>query len=75
MSRKDWTHSWGQMSDGDLEQAARYYLWLSVAFPDLHTERLAEIIAEVERRGRPDILAQARASVVHHSSRSANQMS
>ena len=62
MSLTSWA-SWVHMSDHDLENAARYYLWLSINFPDLHTERLREIIAEAERRGKPEILNQARASV------------
>ena len=57
-----WARSWVQMSDRDLESAARYYLWLSFNFPELHTERLQEIIAEADRRGKPEILNQARAS-------------
>ncbi len=51
------------MSDHDLENAARYYVWLSMKYPDLHTERLREIVAEAERRGKPEILSQAKASV------------
>lgn len=63
MSRDDWTHKWGQMSDKDLESAARYYLWLATSFPDLQNRRLHEIIAEAGRRGKPEILEQARASI------------
>lgn len=64
MSRKEWVQNWGRMSDGDLESAARYYLWLSVKFPELHTERLGEIVDEIQRRGKPEILHQAQASIV-----------
>jgi len=63
MSRKDWAQKWGQMSDKDLESAARYYLWLATSFPDLQNRRLHEIIAEASRRGKPEILDQARASI------------
>ena len=56
-------HDWGQMSDKDLESAARYYLWLMRQFPDLPNHRLDEIVAEVRRRGKPEILRHARASM------------
>lgn len=51
------------MSDTDLESAARYYLWLMQQFPDLPNQRLDEIVAEAERRGKPEILRQAKASI------------
>ena len=51
------------MSDDDLRHAARYYLWLAETYPDLHTERLQEVIAEANRRGKPEILQEARDSV------------
>ncbi|MBZ5578568.1 MAG: hypothetical protein LAP40_18560 [Acidobacteriia bacterium] len=70
MQRKDWSQKWSQMSDQDLESAARYYLWLSEAFPDLHDERLREIVAEVERRGKPEILKHAKTSTAGSSARS-----
>ena len=56
-------HNWGQMSDGDLESAARYYLWLAQAFPNLPSHRLDEIITEAKRRGKPEILSHAKASI------------
>ena len=62
MSQKGWAQDWGQMSDKDLESAARYYFWLSRNFPHLQVHRLDEIIAEAERRGKPEILTQARNS-------------
>ena len=63
MSRKHWTQNWGQMSDTDLESAARYYFWLATNFPELHKDRLDEIILEARRRGKPEILEQAKASI------------
>jgi len=56
-------HNWPAMNDQGLESAARYYLWLAEAFPDLQNRRLAEIIAEAGRRGKPEILRQARTSI------------
>ena len=63
MSQRDWTRNWGQLSDTDLESAARYYLWLATSFPNLENHRLAEIITEAGRRGKPEIVENARASL------------
>ena len=51
------------MTDKDLESAARYYLWLSHSFPRIHSKRLDEIVAEAQRRGKPELLEQAKASL------------
>jgi hypothetical protein len=63
MQGKAGAHNWVQMNDHELESAARYYLWLATNFPDLQNHRLNEIIAEVSRRGKPEILEQAKASI------------
>jgi hypothetical protein len=63
MQGKAGAHNWVQMSDTDLESAARYYLWLMTQFPDLPNQRLDEIVAEAGRRGKPEILSQAKASI------------
>ena len=63
MPRESSAHKWDQMSDKDLEYAARYYYWLAEVFPDFRSQRLDEVVAEVERRGKPEILRHAKASV------------
>ncbi|GEM_PF-2666221 len=63
MSRKNWTQKWDQMSDRDLESAARYYMWLAQSFPELRSDRLDEVIREASRRGKPEIVECARASI------------
>lgn len=63
MSGTAGAHNWVQMSDKDLENAARYYLWLVRQFPNLPNHRLDEIVAEVNRRGKPEILSHAKASI------------
>lgn len=63
MQGKAGAHNWVQMSDHELESAARYYLWLATNFPDLQNQRLDEIVAEVNRRAKPEILEQAKASI------------
>jgi hypothetical protein len=51
------------MSDKELQSAASYYMWLAENFPDLHRNRLDEITAEAVRRGKPEIVHQARAAL------------
>ncbi len=63
MQGKAGAHNWVQMSDTDLENAARYYLWLSQEFPDLPNKRLDEIVMEAGRRGKPEIVSHAKASI------------
>jgi len=63
MEGKAGSHNWTQMSDHDLESAARYYLWLTETFPDLRSSRLAEITEEANRRGKPEIVEYAAASI------------
>lgn len=63
MSRRDWAQKWNQMSDKDLESAVRYYLWLATSFPDMQDRRLNEVIAEAIRRGKPEIVDCAKASL------------
>ena len=63
MQGKAAAHNWVQMSDKDLESAARYYLWLVQQFPDLPNQRLDEIVVEASRRGKPEIISHAKASI------------
>jgi hypothetical protein len=63
MQSKAEAHNWVQMNDSDLESAARYYLWLMQQFPNLPNHRLDEIVAEAGRRGKPEILSRAKASI------------
>jgi hypothetical protein len=63
MQGKAGAHNWVQMSDKDLESAAKYYLWVAESFPDLRNHRLDEIVAEANRRGKPEILKHAKATI------------
>lgn len=63
MSGMDWAQKWGRMDDRDLEHAAHYYFWLASTYPELHSDRLEEIVAEATRRGKPEIVENAKASV------------
>jgi hypothetical protein len=55
-----WLRAWALLTDEQLEAAARDYIWLAHVSPDTGTIRCHEVLDEVERRGRPDILERAR---------------
>jgi hypothetical protein len=55
-----WLKAWPLLTDEELESAARDYIWLAQVSPGTDAKRRNEVIAEVERRGRPDILKRAR---------------
>jgi len=59
----NWLSVWAALSDEGLQKRLRYYLWLSMAVPDTHDRRVAQLMAEAQRRGKPEIIEGARKSV------------
>ena len=55
-----WLSVWSALSDEGLEKRLRYYLWLSRAVPETHERRVAQLVAEARRRGKPEIAEHAR---------------
>ena len=55
-----WAARWAALTDAQLEKAACDYIWFSRVSPKSNTDRRDEIIAEAERRGKPEILQYAR---------------
>lgn len=60
-----WLSVWSALSDDGLEKRLRYYLWLSLAVPGTHERRVAQLEAEAQRRGKPEIAEHARKWVEH----------
>ena len=56
----NWLSVWSALSDDGLEKRLRYYLWLAQAVPDTHDRRVAQLVAEAERRGKPEIAEHAK---------------
>jgi hypothetical protein len=54
-----WPATWAALTDAQLEKAARDYIWFSQVSPKSNADRRDEIIAEAERRGKPEILQYA----------------
>jgi hypothetical protein len=58
---------WAQMTDEALESSARDYIWSAEIGVEIgrrqYTSRRDQIIVEAERRGKPEIITRARASL------------
>ena len=63
-----WDSAWEKLSDESLEQRLSHYYWLSTLAPNIYQARLAVLIAETERRGKPEIVEKAKARVQKHGS-------
>jgi hypothetical protein len=55
-----WKKVWADMTDSQLENRLFTYLWLSFHSPNSHTGRVAQLIAEAERRGQAAMVERAR---------------
>jgi hypothetical protein len=56
-----WKRVWAEMTDSQLEDRLFTYLWLSFHTPNSHAGRVAQLIAEAERRGQDGMVERARA--------------
>jgi hypothetical protein len=59
-----WAEVWARMTDEELESAARDYIWLAGACPEVHAKRCDEVIEEAKRRGKPEIIRRAKADLL-----------
>jgi hypothetical protein len=55
-----WKQVWAEMTDAELEDHLFTYLWLSLHTINPHAGRVARLIQEAERRGKPEIVERAR---------------
>ena len=56
---------WAALTDEGLEKRLRYYLWLS-RIVSTYERRVAQLIAEAERRGHAEMIENAKQWVAHH---------
>jgi hypothetical protein len=56
----DLARVWAEFDDTRLESTLFEYLWLAVNTPNSHMNRIGQLIAEAERRGKPEFVANAR---------------
>ena len=55
-----WKQVWAEMTDAELEERLFTYLWLSLNTINPHADRVAQLIQEAERRGKPEMVERAR---------------
>jgi hypothetical protein len=55
-----WKQVWAEMADSELEERLFTYLWLSLNTINPHADRVAQLIQEAERRGKPEMEERAR---------------
>ena len=61
-----WDSVWSELSDETLEQRLSHYYWLATLAPNIYLPRLAVLIAEAERRGKPEIVDRVKAWVTKY---------
>ena len=55
-----WKQVWAEMTNSELEDHLFTYLWLSLHTPNAHAGRVAQLVAEAERRGQAGMVERAR---------------
>jgi hypothetical protein len=53
-----WPKIWGEMSDEELRDRPHHYLFLSANSPLQHAKRIAQLVAEADKRGKAEMLGQ-----------------
>ena len=55
-----WRQVWEEMTDAELEDRLFTYPWLAHNTINPHADRVAQLIQEAERRGKPEMVDRAR---------------
>jgi hypothetical protein len=58
-----WLEVWASLDDAQLASTLFDYMWLAAKTPNSHFFRIAQLKAEAERRGKPELIQQAEARV------------
>jgi hypothetical protein len=61
-----WPKVWAEMSDEELRDRLRHYLFLAANGPLQHVKRIAQLVAEANKRGKAEMADEAREWVKHH---------
>ena len=61
-----WPKVWTEMSDEELRDRLRHYLFLAANSPLQHAKRIAQLVAEAEKRGKAEMVNEAREWVKTH---------
>jgi hypothetical protein len=61
-----WPKVWVEMSDEELRDRLRHYLFLAANSPLKHEIRIAQLVAEADKRGKAEMVDEARQWVKSH---------
>jgi hypothetical protein len=61
-----WFQVWMALSDDSLKQRLCHYYWLSTNAPNIYKTEFGLLVAEAERRGKPEIVEEAKVWVTRH---------
>ena len=61
-----WPKVWAEMSDEELRDRLRHYLFLAANGPIQHAKRIAQLVAEADRRGKAEMMDEATQWVKSH---------
>jgi hypothetical protein len=61
-----WPKVWAEMSDEELRDRLRHYLFLAANSPLKHAKRIAQLVAEADKRGKAEMVDEAREWVKSH---------
>jgi hypothetical protein len=61
-----WSKVWAEMSDEELRDRLRHYLFLAATSPLKHAKRIAQLVAEADQRGNAEMVDEAMQWVESH---------
>jgi hypothetical protein len=61
-----WPKVWAEMSDEELRDRLRHYLFLVANGPLKHAKRIAQLVAEADKRGKAKVVDEAMQWVKSH---------
>ena len=61
-----WPRVWAEMSDEELRDRLRHYLFLASNGPLQHAKRIAQLVAEAGKRGKAEMVDEAMQWVKSH---------
>jgi hypothetical protein len=61
-----WPRVWAEMSDEELWDRLRHYLFLAANSPLKHEKRIAQLVAEADKRGKAEMVDEAMEWVKNH---------
>ena len=64
-----WPRVWADMTDEELRDRLRHYPFLAANSPLKHEKRIAQLVTEADKRGKAEMVDEAREGVKSHERR------